>query len=242
MLFRSRAKAAFDAAQAAYVGERYDEAIASFKKAYEARNSPLFLFNIGAAFQMKGKKSADPADLDQAVEYYRRYLTEEPEAGDKAEVDKTIASLEEQARLIRTPPPPPPPGGDGTGSGDGSGSGSGTVTPPPPPVTPVIADAKLRGLVVIESEPQGANIYINGKDKGALSQTPWSGSLEGEFTYLIEKRGYKSKEGRLPADPSHLTVLQVVLSEEDYLGWLEIKSNVPGAKDRKSTRLNSSHG
>ena len=33
----------------------------------------------------------------------------------------------------------------------------------------------------------------------------------------------------MPADPSRLTVLQVVLSEEDYLGWVEIKSNVPGA-------------
>ena len=115
----------------------------------------------------------------------------------------------------------------GTDGTDGTGGSATQPTPPTPAV--VVADARVRGLVVIESEPQGANIYINGKEKGALSQTPWSGSLEGEFTYLIEKRGYKSKEGRLPADPSHLTVLQVVLSEEDYLGWLEIKSNVPGA-------------
>ncbi len=216
----TRAKAAFDQAQIDYLGGRYDVAIGGFKKAYDARNSPLFLFNIGAAFQMKAKQSANPTDLDQAVEYYKRYITEDPTASDKAEVEKTIATLEDQSRTLKTAPPTPP-----DGSGDGSGSGS--ATPPPP--APVIADAKVRGLVVIESEPQGANIYINGKESGALSQTPWSGSLEGEFTYLIEKRGYKSKEGRMPADPSHLTVLQVVLSEEDYLGWLEIKSNVPGA-------------
>ena len=233
----ARAKAAFDQAQAAYVNERYDEAISSFKKAYEARNSPLFLFNIGAAYQMKGKKSADPADLDQAVTYYRRYITEDTQASDKAEVEQNITALEEEAKRLRALPPPGT-GGDGTGTGgdgtggdgtgSGSGDGSGSATPVTPPA-PQIADAKVRGLVVIESEPQGANIYINGKEKGPLAQTPWSGSLEGEFTYLIEKRGYKSKEGRLPADPSHLTVLQVVLSEEDYLGWLEIKSNVPGA-------------
>jgi tetratricopeptide (TPR) repeat protein len=224
----ARAKAAFDQAQAAYVGERYDEAIASFKKAYQEKASPLFLYNVGAAFQMKGKKSADAADLEQAVEYYKRYLSEDPQAADKVEVEGNIKILDEQIQRLKTATPIGPDNGQTGGTGDGSGSGSGSGTEPPAaPV--VVADARVRGLVVIESEPQGANIYINGKTNGALSQTPWSGSLEGEFTYLIEKRGYKSKEGRLPADPSHLTVLQVVLSEEDYLGWLEIKSNVPGA-------------
>jgi hypothetical protein len=103
--------------------------------------------------------------------------------------------------------------------------------PPPAPSAEVeqLGDAKYRGLVVIESEPQGANIYIDGKEKGPFAQTPWSGSMDGEFQYLVEKRGYKSKEGRTAADPSKLLVLQIVLSEEDYLGWLEIKSNVPGA-------------
>ena len=236
----ARAKSAFDAAQVAYLGGRYDEAITNFQKAYDARQSALFLFNIGAAYQMKAKKSADVTDLDHAVDFYKRYITEDPTASDKAEVEKTIVTLEEESKRLKALPPPgdgtgttvggPGDGsGDGSGSGSGDGSGSGSGTPPTPPPAPQIADAKPRALVVIESEPQGANIYINGKDSGALSQTPWSGSIEGEFTYLIEKRGYKSKEGRLPADPTHLTVLQVVLSEEDYLGWLEIKSNVPGA-------------
>ncbi|HVV88839.1 MAG TPA: PEGA domain-containing protein [Kofleriaceae bacterium] len=237
----ARAKAAFDQAQAAYVAGNYDDAIANFQKAYDARQSPLFLYNIGAAYQMKGKKSSDPADFDKAIDFYKRYLSEDPDATDKADVEKTVATLEEETKVLRTPPPTPPTPPDGTGTGSGSGSGSGdgsgsgsgsenvTTAPPTPPPAPQIADAKVRGLVVIESEPQGANIYINGKDNGPLAQTPWSGSLEGEFSYLIEKRGYKSKEGRLPADPSHLTVLQVVLSEEDYLGWMEIKSNVPGA-------------
>ena len=104
----ARAKAAFDAAQAAYVGERYDEAIGNFKKAYDARNSPLFLFNIGAAFQMKGKKSSDPADFDNAITYYRRYIAEDPQADDKVETEKTILTLEDEAKRLRTPPPTPP--------------------------------------------------------------------------------------------------------------------------------------
>ena len=88
---------------------------------------------------------------------------------------------------------------------------------------------KPRSLVVIETEPQGANIYLDDKTAGVFAQSPWSGSLDGQRKVIIEKRGYKSKESTLVPDPNRLVVLQVVLSEEDYLGWVEIKSNVPGA-------------
>ena len=82
---------------------------------------------------------------------------------------------------------------------------------------------------MIETEPQGANIYLDDKAAGVFAQTPWSGSLDGSHKVIIEKRGHKSKESTLVPDPNRLVVLQVVLSEEDYLGWVEIKSNVPGA-------------
>jgi hypothetical protein len=90
-------------------------------------------------------------------------------------------------------------------------------------------EQKTRSLVVIETEPQGANIYLDDKKGGVFAQTPWSGSLDGTHKVIIEKRGHKSKESTLSPDPNRLVILQVVLSEEDYLGWLEIRSNVPGA-------------
>jgi hypothetical protein len=82
---------------------------------------------------------------------------------------------------------------------------------------------------VIETEPQGANIYLDDKKNGVFAQTPWSGSIDGPHKVLIEKRGHKSKEATIAPDPNRLVVLQVVLAEEDYLGWLEVRSNVPGA-------------
>ncbi len=207
------AQTSFNQAQQEYLAGRYDDAAAGFKKAYDARKMPQFLYNIGAAYHMKGKKAADAASYDTAIEYYKRYLAEDPEAPDRDKLQKAIGVLEEESRRLKAAPATP-----GT----------------PPTATPSeaveqLGDAKVRGLIVIESEPQGANIYINGKEKGPFAQTPWSGTMEGEFAYLVEKRGFKSKEGRTSADPSLLMVLQVVLSEEDYLGWLEIKSNVPGA-------------
>jgi len=210
------AQAAFDQAQGAYLAGNYDAAADGFRKAYESRRMSQFLFNIGAAYHMKGKKTSDPASYKLAVDYYKKYIDEDPKADDRKDVEKAIGVLEEELKRLATAPPP---GTDPTNN---------------PPVAPseqvqALGEVKVRGLIVIESEPQGANIYINGKEKGPFAQTPWSGTMEGEFQYLVEKRGYKSKEGRTSADPSRLMVLQIVLSEEDYLGWLEIKSNVPGA-------------
>ncbi len=207
-----RAQDAFDQGQLDYLQGNFDAAADAFKQAYEARPFPQFLYNIGASYHMKGKKGNDLDSYGKAVEYYRRYLSEDPQAPDKSKVDKSISVLEAEIQRLKAEPP----------------------TPDAPPVAPSkeveqLGDVKVRGLMVIESEPQGASIYIDGKEKGEVARTPWSGSLEGEHSYLVEKRGYKSKEGRIAPDPSKLLVLQIVLSEEDYLGWVEIKSNIPGA-------------
>lgn len=209
-----KAQEAFDQAQVQYLQGNYDDAAAGFKAAYEARNFPQFLYNIGASYHMKGKKTSDVDSYALAVEYYQRYLTEEPNAADKSKVEKSIKVLTAEIERLKKEPPKP----------DGA----------PPEVAPSkevenLGDVKVRGLMVIESEPQGASIYIDGKEKGEVAKTPWSGSMEGEHDILVEKRGYKSKDKRIAPDPEKLLVLSFVLAEEDYLGWVEIKSNVPGA-------------
>ncbi len=207
-----KAQEAFDQAQVEYLQGDYDKAADGFKAAYDARPFPQFLYNIGAAYHMKGKKNADADAYGKAVEYYQRYLTEDPQAADKDKVTKSITVLQSEIERLKK---------------------AGTTAKPeekaPSADVQKLGDVQVRGLMVIESEPQGASIYIDGKDKGEVAKTPWSGSMTGEHTYLVEKRGYKSKEGRIAPDPSKLLVLEIVLSEEDYLGWVEIKSNVPGA-------------
>ncbi|MBK9035458.1 MAG: PEGA domain-containing protein [Myxococcales bacterium] len=228
------AQAAFSQGETFYLSGKFDDAAASFKKAYEARPMPQFLYNVGAAYHMKGKKASEPESYDKAVDYYTRYLTENKEAKDRDHVEKVIEVLKAEAERLRAAVAAIAAGGGSDGGVTGAGNPDGGTGAAPVAIGPSaevesLGDVTYRGLVVIESEPQGANVYINGKEKGPFAQTPWSGSMDGEFQYLVEKRGYKSKEGRTAADPTRLLLLQVVLSEEDYLGWLEIKSNVPGA-------------
>ncbi len=210
------AQSSFDEGQVAFLSSDFDKAAEDFKKAYDARPFPQFLYNIAASYHRKGKAKSDADSYDKAVTYYKRYLDEEKNAQDKDKVEKAISVLEGEAKRLRATPT----------------VGGGSNTPPAAPSKEVqdLGEAGIRGLMVIESSPQGAAIYLDGKEKGPLGTTPWSGTVSGEHNITVEKRGYKVGEKRIAADPSKLTVLSFVIAEEDYLGWMEIKSSVPGAE------------
>jgi tetratricopeptide (TPR) repeat protein len=220
-----KAQAAFDTAQLDYLQGKYDEAAQGFQDAYAARQFPQFLYNVGASFHMKGKKTSDVASYQKAVDYYKKYLAEDPQASDKTKVEKAVGVLEAEIKRIKETP------GAGTGSNAGSNAGS-AAAPPVAPSQEVqqLGDVKVRGLVVVESEPANATIYLDDKKKGPFATTPWSGSVDGDHKIIIEKRGYKISESTISADPSKLFVLRAVMAQEDYLGWVEITSNVPGAQ------------
>ena len=207
-----KAQAAFDTAQIDYLQGKYDEAAQGFQDAFAARPFPQFLYNVGAAYHMKGKKLNDAAAYQKAVDFYKQYITQDPQAADKAKVEKSIGVLEAEIKRIGSAPP----------------------DPAKPPVVSAevqsLGDVKPRGLIVVESEPGNATIYLDDKKKGPFATTPWSGSIDGEHKIIIEKRGYKISESTLSADPSKLLVLRAVMSEEGYLGWVDITSNVPGAE------------
>ena len=208
-----KAQSFFDQAQTDYLQGRYDEAAKEFQDAYAARPFPQFLYNVGAAFHMKGKKASDVEAYGKAVEFYKKYLSEEPNAADKAKVEKAIGVLEAEIKRLKEP---------------GAGSGAGSAATPSQEVQS-LGEVKVRGLVVIESEPQGATIYLDDTKKGAFATTPWSGSLDGEHKIMLEKKGYRPVDTTIIADPTKLVVYKGGMSQDSYLSWLDITSNVAGA-------------
>jgi tetratricopeptide (TPR) repeat protein len=207
-----KAQASFDTAQSDYVAGKFDEAAAEFQEAYAARPFPQFLYNVGASFHMKGKKSSDAASYKKAVEFYKRYLAEEPNATDKAKVEKAIGVLEDEIKRLA----------GGTGAGSGS-----AATQAPSQEVQNLGDVKVRGLVVIITEPQNATIYLDDKKAGPFATTPWSGSIEGEHKLIIEKPGYKIVESTISADPTKLVQFVSHMAEESSFAWVTIASNVP---------------
>lgn len=212
----SRAQGHFDKGQALHDTGKYEEAAVEFLAAYSARELPEFLFNIGVCYEKLAKKT--PSNLDawnKAIDYYDKYLKESPKSKDRKRIKKRLKVLKSERDRIRA-----------------DIKSSDTADPDKVKTSAqvdALDDLRIRGLVVIESDPPDANIYLDDKKKGAISKTPWSGTIEGEHTVYIERRGYKPVEKRISPSPDKLLVLSFSLAEEDYLGWIDIKSNVPGA-------------
>lgn len=214
-----KAQAAFDVAQLDYLQGKYDAAAQGFIDAYAARAFPQFLYNAGASYHMKGKQASDPDAYQKAVDAYRKYLAADPQATDKAKVEKAIGVLEAEIKRLRAASPPD----------TGGSAGTAAAANAPSQEVQQLGDARPRGLVVIESDPSNATIYLDDKRKGPFATTPWSGSLEGDHKVIIEKRGYTVIDKTVSADPTKLFVLAAAMSQQSFLGWVEVTSNVPGA-------------
>ena len=159
------------------------------------------MFNIGACYEKAN-------DYPQALTYYEQYLGAKP---GKEDADKTQLRIQALKKAIDEM------------------KANGTDPTQPTEAMKNLENVEIPGLVVIESDPQGADIYLDSRDSKPLSKTPWNGSLTGEHLIIIERKGYKPVEKTIRADPNRLFYWVSSLAEEDYLGYLDVTSNIPGA-------------
>lgn len=68
---------------------RYDEALAEFEAAYQLRDDPVLLYNIGQCHRMAKR-------FPEATRAYRSYLRNFPAAKNKEEVEQRIREMEEE--------------------------------------------------------------------------------------------------------------------------------------------------
>jgi tetratricopeptide (TPR) repeat protein len=97
----------------------FEEAIDAYKKGYDAKADPVFLFNIAQSYRLWGKP-------ERAIFFYKSFLRNMPDAPNRAEVERRIDEMQALQRTqgeteANAPPPVTPPA---------------TVTGPPPPVLP----------------------------------------------------------------------------------------------------------
>lgn len=197
----SRARDAFDQGQDDFQDGKFDEAAVQFKAAYEARPFAQFLFNIGACYEKAN-------NYPEALTYYEKYLGANPEQEDVDKTQLRIKALKKAIDELKA---------------------AGKDPSQPAEAMKDLEKVEIPGLVVIESDPQGADIYVDSLESKPLSKTPWNGSLTGEHKIFIVRKGYKTVTQTIRADPNRLFYWVSSLGEEDYLGYLDITSNIPGA-------------
>ena len=121
--------------------QRFIEAAHEYETAYEAKDDPALLFNIGQAYRLGG-------DYNKAIGAYRSYLRRQPQPRNRAEVEARIADLQKLVADQRRTHDAPPQGPDvgiqlpGTASSTSPPAEPARSTPTPPePVAPVAVTA-----------------------------------------------------------------------------------------------------
>jgi tetratricopeptide (TPR) repeat protein len=85
---KAAARAAYAEGTKYYDLNNFEAALKAFEKAYWNYEEPAFLFNIAQCYRQLDRKQ-------DAVKFYRSYLRKVPEAPNRADVEKLIASLDE---------------------------------------------------------------------------------------------------------------------------------------------------
>lgn len=94
------AKRAYEKGLVAYNLQQFGDALELFRRAYQERQDPAFLFNIGQCQRQLGR-------FDEAAKSYRAYLSTSPETpGNAVQVRALIVDME-AAKLPRHAPEPP---------------------------------------------------------------------------------------------------------------------------------------
>lgn len=97
----ARARAAFQQGVEHYQAQRYVDAIHEFQVAASLIPSADLWFNIASAYEQLSRSRGELTDYEQAIAHYRRYLTEQVDPPDRAQVEANIVVLTERLDAAR---------------------------------------------------------------------------------------------------------------------------------------------
>jgi hypothetical protein len=201
-----RARHHMELGQEAFARGDFAAAGQHFVDAYGASPFPAFLYNTGLAAEKGG-------DAAKAVEMYRRYLQEEPTATDAAEIELKIRTLlaevpqpAEQTEPVEAPPEAP--------------------APPPAPAE------EMKSLITVRTNPPEARIRI--LDEAGAEVSSFEGPsaktvVRGTYTIEASHPDYRIVKTDLTVVPGQVYIVVVEMSQGAFLGFIDVKTDVPGA-------------
>lgn len=182
-----RARGYFQAGAQAYAVGEFETAIQAFEQAYQLVPRPAVLFSIAQAERKQYFLDHKQAHLLRAIDFYRRYLADEPQALRKADAVQALSELEP---LVATSVQPGPEKAE--------------IPPPPSAVLPT--------RLMITSQTPGARISLDGAGE---IPPPLIREIEpGEHTVQVVAAGHVTSARRVTAVKGALVTLDIALAEQ----------------------------
>lgn len=215
--------------QAFYLQGRFDEAAAEFELAYEAQRFSAFLFNAAVSYENAGH-------LAHAVVLFERYLEAEPEASDEDDVRARLAHLRERVaaraaeaavaaeHAVDTHESAPETAAEGSATAEIPAADSAPA--------PTALPADFKSLVNVRTEPMGATVRIVDPEGHVVetASSPVAQTLEaGRYHVTIDHPDFNRAETDIEVEPGHVYLIQINLSQGEFLGYVRVVSDPPGA-------------
>ena len=201
--------------QALFVAGQYAKSAEVFEAGYELHPYSAFLFNAGVAYEKAER-------LDDALSRFKKYIEVDPDAPDRAEVQKRIGRIEQEI-ADRT-------------QAEKSGKKAKVQAVS-------IEESATKSLVVVETEPTGALVHfyrqvsgdvpfqLAGDNPGyklILSATaPANASLDvGRYHIVVDRLGdFNASDSDLEVVSGHVHQLKLNLSQGAFMAYLRVSAS-----------------
>ena len=252
------ARASMERGQQQFLSSSFEDAAASFLEAYGYQAYDAFLYNAAIALERagfaveEGAFDARISMLTDAVATFERYIAHVPEPVDADEVRARLEGLRAQiASLQSAQTLTPPCEGEGCEAvPDVECTGEDcpeteTTSPEVLPITPP-QPAEMRSMITVRTEPLGARVslFSDGAEAAVASgASPFAQSLdEGRYRLRIEHPDYEAAETDVRISAGTVYVVIMNLSQGEFLGYLRVQSDPPGARVFVNDRSEGSPG
>ncbi|MEE9384066.1 MAG: PEGA domain-containing protein [Nannocystaceae bacterium] len=93
-----------------------------------------------------------------------------------------------------------------------------------------VTQVRTKGVAIITTKPKGAELRLDDPNGPIFAIAPFRGTLpSGQHVVHVSSRGYKPENRVFPDNDGKVLIGHFALSEEYFLGHLEIKSTLAGA-------------
>ncbi len=223
--------------QALYQAGRFIESAEEFLRAYEAQPFAAFLYNAGVSYEKVG-------DPGRAADYFSRYLGADPQADDRGELEARIARLTGLARARESEQAAETAATQAAQSADTQAAALAQAELDTAKKKLALLEAQLaavkasgqtfKSLLSVQTKPEDATITLKdaqGKQIGRGTGSPFAQTLdEGRYYVEVEHPKYKTISTPISISPGKVYVIITEMSQGQFLGFLRVTTNVPGAQ------------